>query len=59
MLTQLYFRGRVLVVFAIFTVLGAAALCQNTATQVVRTVTTNAQGRYAAPELIVGASADE
>jgi hypothetical protein len=73
MLTQSYFRGRVLVVLALFAVLGVAALwrqavngtisgtatdpsgaaiagatvgVKNTATQVVRTVTTNAQGRY-------------
>jgi hypothetical protein len=82
MLTQLYVRGRVLLVLALLAVLGATALwgqavngtisgtvtdpsgaaiagatveVKNTATQVVRTVTTNAQGRYTVPELIVGA----
>ncbi len=82
MLTQLHLRGRVLLVVALFAVIGATALwgqavngtisgtvtdpsgaaiaganieVRNTATQVTRTVTTNAQGRYSVPELIVGA----
>jgi hypothetical protein len=81
MLTQVYIRERVLLVFALFAVIGATALwgqavngtisgtvtdpsgaaiagatveVKNTATQVVRTVTTNAQGRYTVPELFVG-----
>src|SRR3974390_2020827 len=33
---------------------GASVEVKNTATQVARTVTTNTQGRYTAPELIVG-----
>ncbi len=36
-------------------VAGATVEVKNTATQVVRTVTTNAQGRYSVPELIIGA----
>jgi hypothetical protein len=81
MLTQLYLRGRVLLVLAFFAVIGVTALwgqavngtisgtvtdpsgaaianatitVTNTATQVVPTVTTNAQGRYSVPELFVG-----
>jgi hypothetical protein len=81
MLTQLYLRGRVHLVFALFAVIGAAAVwgqavngtisgtvtdpsgaaisnatveVKNNATQTVRTVSTNAQGRYAVPELFVG-----
>ncbi len=81
MLTQLYLRGRVLLVIALITLVGVAALwgqavngtisgtvtdpsgaaiagatveVKNTATQVVRNVTTNAQGRFAVPELFVG-----
>jgi hypothetical protein len=79
MLTQLYLRGRVLLVLAAIgatalwsqavngtisgivtdpsgaAIAGATVEVKNTGTQVVRTVTTNAQGRYAVPELIVGA----
>ncbi|MGA2882601.1 MAG: carboxypeptidase-like regulatory domain-containing protein [Bryobacteraceae bacterium] len=81
MLTQLYTRGRIFIVLALFAIIGVAALwgqavngtisgtvtdpsgaaiagamveVRNTATQVVRTVTTNAQGRYTVPELFVG-----
>src|SRR5258708_23646919 len=81
MLTLLDIRGRVLLVLALFAVVGVTSLCgqvvngpisgtitdpsgaaitgatvevKNTATQVTRRVTTNAQGRYAMPELIVG-----
>src|SRR5450755_4361241 len=35
-------------------VAGATVEVKNTATQLVRTVTTNAQGRYSVPELLVG-----
>jgi hypothetical protein len=54
MLTQWYIRVRVMLAFA---VIGETALwraLKNTATQVLRTFTTNAQGRNTAPELFVG-----
>jgi hypothetical protein len=64
MLTQLYFHGRVLLVLTLLAdpfgaaIAGATVGVKNPATKVVRTVTTNGQGRYAAPESIVGTHAD-
>jgi hypothetical protein len=45
MLTQFCLRGRVVLVLAFFAVIGVTAVWGKT-TQVVRNVTTNAQGRY-------------
>ncbi len=54
MLTQWYIRVRVILVFAGIGETALRGAVKNTSTQVLRTVTNNAQGRNTAPELFVG-----